>query len=91
MHREHERATAARWRRIGLVLVGTTLASNIVEGILALWAGVQASSIALVGFGLDSFVECAAAGVVLWRLAIKARGAQVQTSSNAVNGACIAL
>jgi divalent metal cation (Fe/Co/Zn/Cd) transporter len=38
--------------------------------------GVQASSIALVGFGLDSFIECAAAGVVLWRLAIEARGAR---------------
>jgi divalent metal cation (Fe/Co/Zn/Cd) transporter len=68
-------ATVARWRRIGLWLVGATLAYNIVEGILAIWAGVQAHSIALVGFGLDSFIECAAAGVLLWRLGVEARGA----------------
>jgi divalent metal cation (Fe/Co/Zn/Cd) transporter len=71
-------ATGARWRRIGLWLVGATLAYNIAEGILAIWAGVQASSIALVGFGLDSFIECAAAGVLLWRLAIEARGASAE-------------
>jgi divalent metal cation (Fe/Co/Zn/Cd) transporter len=71
-------ATVSRWRRIGLWLVGTTLAYNIIEGILAIWAGVQASSIALVGFGLDSFIECAAAGVLLWRLGLEARGASVE-------------
>lgn len=71
-------AIVARWRRIGLWLVGATLAYNVVEGILALWAGVQAGSIALVGFGLDSFIECAAAGVLLWRLAIEARGASAE-------------
>ena len=68
-------ARAASWRRMGLMLVGATLAYNIGEGILAMWAGVHAHSIALVGFGLDSFIECAAAGVLLWRLAIEARGA----------------
>lgn len=71
-------AIVARWRRIGLWLVGATLAYNVAEGILALWAGVQAGSIALVGFGLDSFIECAAAGVLLWRLAIEARGASAE-------------
>jgi divalent metal cation (Fe/Co/Zn/Cd) transporter len=70
--------TLARWRRIGLWLVGATLAYNIVEGILAIWAGAQAGSIALVGFGLDSFIECAAAGLLLWRLAIEARGASAE-------------
>src|SRR5713101_761689 len=53
-------ATVARWRRIGLRLVGATLAYNVVEGILALMAGAHAGSIALVGFGLDSFIEYAA-------------------------------
>ena len=70
--------TLARWRRIGLMLVSATLAYNSVEGILALWAGFQAGSIALVGFGLDSFIECAAAGLLLWRLAIEARGASAE-------------
>ena len=58
--------------------MGATLAYNIIEGILAIWAGVQAHSIALVGFGLDSFIECAAAGVLLWRLGLEARGASAE-------------
>jgi divalent metal cation (Fe/Co/Zn/Cd) transporter len=63
------------WARIGLWLVAATLAYNIAEGTIALWAGVQAGSIALVGFGLDSYIECAAAAALLWRLTLEARGA----------------
>lgn len=53
-------ATARDWRRIVLSLVGTTMAYYIAEGVIALWAGFHAGSIALVGFGLDSVIECAA-------------------------------
>ena len=42
---------------------------------VALWAGIKAQSIALVGFGLDSYIECAAATALLWRLTLEARGA----------------
>jgi divalent metal cation (Fe/Co/Zn/Cd) transporter len=63
------------WARIGLWLVAATLAYNAVEAGIALWAGGGAGSIALVGFGLDSVIECAAAAVLLWRLALEARGA----------------
>jgi hypothetical protein len=49
------------WRRIGLWLVGATMTYNVAEGVVAVWAGTQAGSIALMGFGLDSFIECAAA------------------------------
>lgn len=67
---------AARdWARIGLWLVGATLAYNVAEGVIALWAGSRAESIALVGFGLDSAIECVAAGVLLWRLRLERRGA----------------
>jgi hypothetical protein len=62
------------WVRIGLWLVGATMAYNVVEGMLAIWAGVRADSVSLVGFGLDSFIECAAASVLLWRLGMEARG-----------------
>ena len=62
------------WARIGLSLVGATLAYNVIEAGIALWSGAAAESIALVGFGLDSLIECAAAGVLLWRLALEARG-----------------
>jgi divalent metal cation (Fe/Co/Zn/Cd) transporter len=48
---------------------------NVLEGIVALWAGLYAGSIALVGFGFDSFIECAAAAALFWRLAIETRGA----------------
>jgi divalent metal cation (Fe/Co/Zn/Cd) transporter len=67
------------WRRIGLWLVGATMAYNVLEGIVALWAGLQAGSIALMGFGFDSFIECAAATALFWRLGIEARGAAPET------------
>jgi len=38
-----------------------------------------AQSIALVGFGLDSVIELAAAGVLLWRLRVEVRGADPET------------
>jgi divalent metal cation (Fe/Co/Zn/Cd) transporter len=63
------------WARIGLWLVAATMAYNVAEGVIALWAGVRAGSIALVGFGLDSYIECAAAAALLWRLTLEARDA----------------
>jgi divalent metal cation (Fe/Co/Zn/Cd) transporter len=65
----------ARWTRIGVWLVVVTMAYNLIESGLALWSGWQARSIALVGFGLDSIIELAAASVLLWRLLVEARGA----------------
>ena len=41
---------------------------NVLEGIIAIGAGIVAGSIALVGFGLDSFIEVTAAGMLVWRL-----------------------
>jgi len=60
--------------RVGLWLVAGTLAYNVLEAVVALVAGARADSIALVGFGLDSVIECAAAAVLLWRLRLEARG-----------------
>ncbi|MBA3652599.1 MAG: cation transporter [Actinobacteria bacterium] len=54
--------------RRGLRLEYLTIGWNIVEGIVAIGAGVAAGSIALVVFGLDSFIEVGAAGVVVWQL-----------------------
>jgi len=59
--------------RMGLWLVAATLAYNVVEAVVAVWAGVEADSIALFGFGLDSVIECAAAAVLLWRLRVETR------------------
>jgi divalent metal cation (Fe/Co/Zn/Cd) transporter len=68
-------AHAERWLRIGRRLVGATMAYNGIEAVLAVGAGVAASSIALVGFGLDSVIELAAASVLFWRLGLERRGA----------------
>jgi divalent metal cation (Fe/Co/Zn/Cd) transporter len=62
------------WARIGLWLVGATLAYNVVEAVIALASGVAADSIALIGFGLDSGIEVAAASVLLWRLSLETAG-----------------
>ena len=67
-------AAAERWVRIGLSLVVVTMAYNAVEAAVALWAGVRAGSVVLVGFGLDSIIELAAASVLLWRLSLESRG-----------------
>jgi divalent metal cation (Fe/Co/Zn/Cd) transporter len=66
---------AQKWTRRALILVGATAAYNAVEAVIALWSGVVADSIALVGFGLDSIIELAAAAALLWRLAVEAGGA----------------
>jgi divalent metal cation (Fe/Co/Zn/Cd) transporter len=72
-------AAQMRWTRIGIRLVIATLVYNVLEAIVAMWSGLRADSIALVGFGLDSIIECGAAGVLLWRLSVEARGAERET------------
>jgi divalent metal cation (Fe/Co/Zn/Cd) transporter len=44
-----------------------TVGYNVLEGIVSIIAGSLAGSIALVGFGLDSFVESLSGGVMIWR------------------------
>ena len=70
-HSTPEMTRLARW---GLWLVAGTLAYNVVEAVVALWAGSEAGSIALFGFGLDSVIEVVAASALLWRLSVEARG-----------------
>ena len=57
-----------------LRLLYLTLGYNVLEGFIAIGSGVAAGSIALVGFGLDSFIEVFAAAVVVWRLRSDAEG-----------------
>ncbi|NCS82345.1 MAG: hypothetical protein COZ80_00965 [Ignavibacteria bacterium CG_4_8_14_3_um_filter_37_9] len=52
----------------GLRLEYFTVGYNILEAAAALLLGGIASSIALVGFGLDSIVESLSGGVLIWRL-----------------------
>jgi len=48
-------------------LVAATIAYNVVEAAVALFAGASASSPALIGFGLDSAIEVASAAAVAWQ------------------------
>lgn len=52
-------------------IVAFTITYNVVEGIIALMAGGIASSAALIGFGLDSFVEVLSAAAIAWQFAAK--------------------
>lgn len=62
-----EPAIRSRLVRRGLHLAVFTVLYNLMEGIIAIASGVVAASVALVGFGVDSFVETASAVVVGWR------------------------
>jgi len=52
----------------GLWLESFTIVWNVLEGLIAIGAGLMANSVALVGFGVDSFVETTSAAVLFWRL-----------------------
>lgn len=66
--------TETTLRRRGLWLEYLTIGWNVVEAIIAIAAGLAASSIALVGFGFDSTIEVAAAAVVVWQFRAELRG-----------------
>ena len=60
-----DRAVAVRQVRL---LNRLTIGWNAVEGVVAVWAGIVAGSVSLLGFGVDSGVEVSAALVLAWRL-----------------------
>lgn len=53
------------------LLAGFSVTYNVIEGIIAITAGAAAGSIALVGFGLDSFVEVSSGLIILWQFSHK--------------------
>ncbi|HWO93726.1 MAG TPA: cation transporter, partial [Dehalococcoidia bacterium] len=63
---------------MALMLLWLTVAWNVVEGAVAVTSGLVAQSLALVGFGLDSFIEVAAAGILLWRLRLAEDGERAE-------------
>ena len=60
--------------RRALNLEYLTVGWNLVEGGVGVTAAALAGSVALLGFGVDSFVECASGAVLIWRLAAERRG-----------------
>lgn len=61
--------------RRALWLALFTVAWNLVEGVVAVTAAAMAGSRALIGFGVDSFVESISAAVLIWRLRVEQRDA----------------
>lgn len=66
----------SRAARRAVRYAGLTIGYNLAEGVIAIAAGVVASAISLVGFGIDSGIEVAAAVVVLVRLTAELRGGE---------------
>lgn len=60
-------ARRAQLNRRSLHLAYATAGYNLLEGVVAVTVGAAASSVALLGFGLDSFVEVSSALVVIWQ------------------------
>lgn len=52
----------------GLRIEYFTIAWTSVEAIIGIITGLLAGSVALIGFGIDSVIEVASSGVLLWRL-----------------------
>ena len=75
-----DRPTLVR-RALGLAYL--TLSWNVVEGVIGVSAALASGSVALLAFGIDSFVESASAAVVLWRLLAERRA----TSAEAIEEA----
>ena len=59
--------------RTAFELEWLTLAWMVVEAAVAIGAAVAAHSLLLMAFGIDSVIELASAGVLLWRLSVELR------------------
>ena len=80
-------AIALRGRRLEYF----TIAWNSLEGIVAIVAGLIAGSIALVGFGVDSFIEVSSGAALLWRMSVDADENQrerIERTTLRIVGAC---
>ena len=58
-----------------------TISWNVLEGIVSIAAGIAAGSIALVGFGLDSFIEVTSGAVIIWRFRQHGLGEEIETAA----------
>lgn len=86
----HRSTLLGRGRRLEYL----TIAWNSLEAALSLIAGAMAGSVALVGFGLDSVIETASAGVLLWRLRLRndnEHRERVERTSHRLVGICFLL
>jgi divalent metal cation (Fe/Co/Zn/Cd) transporter len=74
-----------------------TIAWMTVEAIIAIASGIAAHSISLTAFGIDSLIELASAGVLIWRLSVELKhgrtfsDAAERTASRIAGGLLFAL
>jgi divalent metal cation (Fe/Co/Zn/Cd) transporter len=71
--RRLDTAPQRRFAGIAIWLLVITIGYNVLEGVVAVAAGLSAGSVALTGFGFDSAIEVVAAAIVLWRLRAELR------------------
>jgi cation diffusion facilitator family transporter len=69
--------------RRALQLEYVTIGWNVIEAVVAIVAGIVASSVALIGFGFDSAIEVVSAVGLLWRLRKAGPHAEVSEESHA--------
>ena len=77
--------------RRGRYLEYFTIGYNSLEGLVAITAGLIAGSIALVGFGFDSFIEVTSGVTLIWRLRAdvdEAHRERVEAISLRIVGVC---
>jgi len=86
-----DRARLGVLRRRIRWIVTLTITWNAIEGIVALIAGGVASSAALIGFGLDSFVEVLSAAAVAWQFSARDPEAREKTALRVIAIAFFAL
>ncbi len=67
--------------RRGRMLAWFTIVWNAIEGVAGIAAGIAAGSIALIGFGVDSYVEVFAGSVIIWRLSKERHGEAVSEAA----------
>ncbi|HEY8457653.1 MAG TPA: cation transporter [Actinopolymorphaceae bacterium] len=65
LERRNQLARRIRW------LVMATISYNVIEAVVAIIAGTFASSMALIGFGLDSVIEVSSAAAVAWQFSAR--------------------
>lgn len=84
-------STLLRTRQRGRRLEYVTLAWNGAEAAGAILAGLLAGSIALVGFGFDSVIECASGATLLWRLSGSEGAPRREVAALRIVGICFVL
>ncbi len=69
--------------RSGIQIEVVTVAWMVLEALIAVGAGIAASSLLLIAFGVDSLIELVSGLVLLWRLIVEAQGGDVGRAEGA--------